>query len=135
MVGRITYQANSLLPIGRRTWFMSVLSIMGLGAAFSSLHIVAWNWEFPSLVEQTLRRVSSLAATAACVLVGALLPFMGTGGKWWQKWTVNIIVQPLWAMYMVARGVLLVQVVICMRRMPAGVYQDVNWTSYIPHAS
>lgn len=69
---------------GRRAWLGAVLSIMGLGAAISALHIAAWNWDFPTTTERILWRISSLGATAACFPVGILLPLMGTGSKWWQ---------------------------------------------------
>jgi hypothetical protein len=123
------------LLLGRRAWLLGVLFIMGIGAAFSALHITAWNWDFPTPIERNLWRMSSLGATVACILVGALLPFMGTGSEWWQRIIVIFFIMPLWGLYMCARGILLVQVIICLRRMPDGVYQSVTWTSYIPHAS
>jgi hypothetical protein len=112
-----------------------VLAIMGGGAAFSALHIAAWNWNFPTTIERSLWRISSLGATVACILVGSLLPFMGTGSKWWQRMMVIFFIMPLWGLYMIARGILLIQGFISLRSMPIEVYQDVTWTSYIPHVS
>ena len=106
---------------------------MAFGVAFSALNIAAWNWDFPSPFERTLWHVASLSATISCSAVALLLPFLGTGSKRWQYWTVILIALPLQGLFMLARAVIMVQVILSLRLMPEGVYQNVSWTSYLPH--
>jgi hypothetical protein len=108
---------------------------MAMGAAFSALHVAAWNWEFPSLAETMLWRVASLTATTACFLVAILLTMLGNGSKSWQALVVRGCAMPLWAAYMLCRAVLLIQVFLCFRAMPERIYQTVQWTVILPHFS
>jgi len=85
---------------------------MAFGVAFSALHIAAWNWDFPSPIGRTLWRVVSLSATISCSLIALMLPFMGTGIKRWQHWTVVLVVLPLQGLFMLARAVIMVQVIL-----------------------
>jgi len=121
------------LYTGRRVWLLGTWSILFVGAVFSAIHATAWNWEFPTEVERTLWRTITLFSTLICVQEAILLPFVGTGSKTWQRWTVIVWALPLWGLYMVMRAILLVQVFLSMRRMPDSVYQTVDWVAFLPH--
>ena len=103
--------------------------------AFCALHLAAWNWSFPSQVEQWLWRGAALGATSATLPVAILLPFLGTGGKTWQNRVVVGIVFPICGLYMLCRVILIVQVFLCFRAMPAAVYANVGWIYYLPRFS
>lgn len=127
-----SYSTDYFFP-GRRVWLLSILFIMGFGAIFSGIHVVAWNWEFPTPWEQTLWRIMTLSSTIICVQCAIILPFMGTGSKKWQRWVVIIWVIPAWGLYMVMRVVIICQIFLSLRRMPESVYDTVNWVEFIPH--
>ena len=108
---------------------------MGMGMAFAALHLAAWNWEFPSIVESWLWRCAALAATAACIPVAVLLPLLGVGAKPWQRYVVLGFIYPLCGLYLLSRTILMVQVFVCFRSMPKGVYNNVEWTFFLPRFS
>lgn len=108
---------------------------MGMGMAFSALHLTAWNWVFPSIVEIYLWRSAALAATAACIPVAILLPLLGVGAESWQRHVVLGFVYPLCGLYLLCRTILVVQVFLCFRAMPYGVYRTVDWTYFLPQLS
>ena len=105
---------------------------MGMGMAFSALHLAAWNWEFPSNFESHLWRSAALAATAACIPVAVLLPLLGVGAKLWQRWVVIGFIYPLCGLYLLSRTVLVVQIFVCFRSMPNDVYKNIEWTAFLP---
>lgn len=123
------------LELGRKTWLASTLSIIGIGMLFSGLHLAAWNWAFPSMVETWLWRSSALFATAACIPVAILLPFMGIGQERWQRYIVRFFFYPLAALYLMSRATLMCQTFLCFRAMPDGVYLAVQWTLFLPRLS
>lgn len=111
------------------------MSIIGIGMLFSGLHLAAWNWAFPSMVETWLWRSAALFATAACIPVAILLPVMGTGKERWQRYIVRFLFYPLAALYFLSRATLVSQVFICFRAMPNGAYLAVQWTLFLPRLS
>lgn len=108
------------------------MSILGIGMLFSALHLAAWNWAFPSMVETWLWRSAALFAPAAFLPVAILLPVMGTGKERWQRYIVILLFYPLSALYLLSRVILVAQVFLCFRAMPQGVYLAVQWTLFLP---
>ena len=108
---------------------------MGMGMAFSALHLAAWNWDFPSTPELYLWRGAALGATTVCVPVGLLLPLMGSGMHRWQRVVISTLIYPAVGVYILCRATLVIQTFLCFRSMPASVYQSVNWIYYIPNVS
>ena len=111
------------------------MTVLGMGMAFSALHLSAWNWTFPSVAEKYLWRTAALLATAAVIPTAILLPLLGTGSETWQRYVVLGINYPLVGLYLLCRAILMVQVFLCFRATPVGVYEAVNWTSFLPHVS
>ena len=136
-IGMGYYQTTDdwLTQTGHRAWLACTLSILGMGMAFSALHLSAWNWTFPSIAEKYLWRSAALIATAAVVPTAILLPLLGTGSHTWQRYIVLCFNYPLCGLYLLCRTILIVQIFLCFRAMPEGVYETVNWTSFLPHLS
>lgn len=111
------------------------MSIIGIGMLFSALHLAAWNWAFPSMVEAWLWRSVALFATVAAIPAAILLPVMGTGKEQWQRYIVRFIFHPLAALYFLSRATLVSQIFLCFRAMPNGVYQAVQWILFLPRFS
>jgi hypothetical protein len=108
-----------------------------LGSIFSAIHMLAWNWSFPTLAERTLWRIWSTGTAVSCVSIGMLLlisaqlsdkqrwppqigPFIGA-------WLVFFI-----GVYLVGRLIIIIQIA-CFRKSPAGLYKTVDWSTYLPH--
>ncbi|KAN0123013.1 hypothetical protein V8E51_001339 [Hyaloscypha variabilis] len=113
------------------------------GTLFSAFHIGAWNWEFPSPIVRTLWRTFALAATgtgpAAIFLiyfyVVILEPkFPGDPGDSVGA-AIAILSFLLALIYIISRLALMVLIFYCFSSMPAGVYETVDWTKFLPHFS
>ncbi|RHZ55761.1 uncharacterized protein CDV56_106782 [Aspergillus thermomutatus] len=120
---------------------------------FAGLHLIAWNWEFPTPMTRTMWRAFSLL-----MLTSSLLPMLAF---WLKKklgdeddedhseccaiacaiccctekgtcgfWISGVI---LFLSYVVARLGILFLVFYCFRAMPADVYSSLSWTAIFPH--
>ncbi|KAL3442414.1 hypothetical protein BJX65DRAFT_321536 [Aspergillus insuetus] len=87
--------------------------------AFSAIHLIAWNWQFPSPAVRIMWRSFSLGAI--CIpLAGIFL--------------ISIVtIMPLF--YGVCRLGLVVLIFYCFSSMPASVYEATSWHSVFPHFS
>ena len=119
------------------------------GMAFSSVHLAAWNWQFPSQLVQVLWRVSTAVALVASVfpaitpviviaiqismefVAGEVADFIATSFAGFIE--VLGIVAP--AIYVAARLTILGLSFYCFTAMPASAYAKVDWTGWIPHFS
>ena len=109
--------------------------------AFSSLHLVAWNWDFPSQPTRLLWRILSLVTTCAplMVLLTALSGRLVRWGKVLPRWLLSFGATVLFflpgVMYVIARLGLIFLVFYCFSSMPASVYKAVDWNVVLPHFS
>lgn len=62
ILGRVPNDNIPRAALGTTHWAFYIMT--GLSVAFGSLHLVAWNFEFPTYAEQILWRVASLLSTA-----------------------------------------------------------------------
>jgi hypothetical protein len=121
--------------LGSMLWEVAVW--FGCVAAFAAIHILAWNYAFPSTIEKWLWRMCSLF----CIVFGWMMPSdMGT------YWVVNSFKQkklPSTAFrvnyslvcgffYMLARLYLISEAFLIFRKAPESVYETVHWPLYIP---
>ncbi|KAN0072100.1 hypothetical protein V8E54_009829 [Elaphomyces granulatus] len=114
----------------------------GITGIFGACHLIGWDFLYPSSVEQLLWRISSTFCVAIPFLL-ALLVYTDRGqddedfGIFTLVWSVRYLVRmsllSLAFLHTLARVYLLVAVFISLRSVPAGVYQTVNWSLYIPH--
>ncbi|TFK59411.1 hypothetical protein BDN72DRAFT_865170 [Pluteus cervinus] len=120
-----------------------------IGMIFAGIHFIAWNSNFPTHVELLLWRSSSLVVLVIPFLVGLLGIILGDwdfnpkGNRGFGKWgaVATAILKPIqWVLYILgpilyilARVSLIVQAFISLRDLQPKVFQNVSWTSYIPH--
>jgi hypothetical protein len=125
--------------------------LVGPSTIHSIIHLLGWNFVFPTRVEQYLWRGASLVLTSGLLLSVAgenLLRAMGFQG---QPSLIWIWVQPehkqegmknriidIWGAFItfsmvVARLCIIGEVLASLRALPEDVYQTVNWTGFIPH--
>lgn len=118
---------------------------------YGSIFLFAWNFEFPTIIEMRLWRVSSIIVISEGTLVpliwGINISFMSTklaakirtkNHKARRRSTLFDAVKVflLAAVGMVwtsARWYITVESVISLRRVPMGTYETVSWTDHIPH--
>jgi hypothetical protein len=111
--------------------------------AFSSIHLIAWNWDFPSPVIRILWRSFSLGATCLpLVTVAGLAPILFLGykftksdGKDFVHWVALIVFAAMGLVYCACRLSLIVLIFYCFSAMPASVYEASSWQSVFPHFS
>lgn len=125
----------------RSSGIIAALAFFTFGAIFSAIHFAAWNWVFPRPVFQTLWQSFCSAA-----LGSTLLPLVLA-----SSWSIMIIkkypipsrsdylyfaiLMGAFFINLIARLALIVLTFYCFTSMPASVYQDLDWTQFLPHFS
>jgi hypothetical protein len=105
--------------------------VAGLVAvAFGAIHCIAWSFEFPSRTEQLLWRSSTIVIIGVPTFYVLLWRFSGLRLPQRLLNATNIIPACL---YVLARVALLVLAIVSLRSPPAGTYEAINWTTFIPH--
>jgi hypothetical protein len=127
-------------------WFNATLLFLSaglLGTMVCGLHCAAWNFSFPSPVEQKLWRVCSVVATVSiplqALIILTLLVYVSffdeMGGRF--KYILECCMCPFVHLpiiaHMIARTTLIALVFICLRSVPVEVYQNVRWSAFIPY--
>ncbi|KIJ08299.1 hypothetical protein PAXINDRAFT_89053 [Paxillus involutus ATCC 200175] len=107
------------------TWAFLIFWII-----FGALHLIAWNFQFPSQAEKIIWRVASLTLVVApciilpgCKIIGTEYFIDPSGVVFWSMLFIGIV----------ARFALLVVMLASLRDLPASAYETVSWTSYVPH--
>ncbi|KIK64250.1 hypothetical protein GYMLUDRAFT_161867 [Collybiopsis luxurians FD-317 M1] len=110
-------------------YFGSTTSEMLIGTLFGSIHCAAWAFHFPSKLEGDLWRAMSLCITAAplAMIVGIIPAFIG---RYRYLTRINPL---LFVVYILARLTILVMAFVLLRDLPEGAFQEIQWTTYIPH--
>ena len=142
--GRMPFLAF-MNPEGRTTTRMSdiiALSFAAVGAAFCAVHIIAWDFRFPTHAEKVIWRSSSVTAAGLCLLIFVTVQlriridgYRIGGGKagrfhvWTDISTFVMLVLPI--LYLLVRLLLIVQIFLCLRSMSDSVYDTVDWTRYL----
>ncbi|KIK51331.1 hypothetical protein GYMLUDRAFT_234210 [Collybiopsis luxurians FD-317 M1] len=111
---------------------------------FGAIHCAAWVFAFPSAIEQTLWRISSIIVSCAPIIliIGIwIAPAVSKVFKWLVfDWMIDVfecmvmftgIVIMLG--YIAARFTLAVLSVLTLRNLPPEAYQTVDWTAFVPH--
>lgn len=118
---------------------------------YGAIHTTAWNFEFPTHAEQLLWRVASLVMSASMLyfwivgnrkfylLLGYIMPskrkaMEKVSNERRQVSPIQIALSVFGViLYLAARICLIVQALISLRALPAGVFEIVRWSQYIPH--
>lgn len=113
-------------------------------ASFSLLHLLAWNFDFPTRSEQLLWRWTCISMGIilgiGCFVEAASIVFDGytTSGLtnlngYKLRWPTNILFFLPGFLYMSARLIVIVEVVISLRLLPDGCFEVVQWSQLLPH--
>lgn len=107
---------------------------------FGAIHCIAWSFSFPTSIEQELWHISSVAILGLPVWFFTLFICAAMEGfaEWlsFPDWLIAFLtfLQPCTAvLYIIARLVLLTLAFTPLRALPAGAYETVAWTNFIPH--
>jgi hypothetical protein len=122
------------------------------GAIFGGIHLIGWNFTYPTLIEQMVWRVSALLITVIpsylifCEHLARYswgfephtpeaqqLEIRGFGPK--LVLFLVLIALFLIIVYVFARLTLVVQSFVLMRKQPASAFCSVDWTLFFPHLS
>lgn len=104
------------------------------GKLFSAFHILAWNWEFPSIPVRMIWRVFAVTATGANPVIFFLLVLYVPHKARDRLDTIVIcFMYLLFLLYSIARVGLVVLIFYCLSSMPVDVYKTVEWTKFLPH--
>ena len=98
----------------------SILILM----VFGGVHCAAWNLPFPTLAEGVMWKVASILVM---VLPLAMVFLAGSSGFWVWVLYLELFIHCLGRVYLLVEGFL------AFRAAPIGVYEVVQWASYIPH--
>ena len=138
---------DSIMAVRLPTKMVVLLLVPSL--IHSSIHLAGWNHHFPTHTELILWRVCViLLAAMSSISVGAvrLLGITGYKGRYNLLWVwVNANADPrsrgVWDyvlatstfLLILARLILIAQVCVSLRKLPADAFVDVDWANYIPH--
>ena len=107
------------------------------GAIFGGIHLIGWNFTYPTLIERTLWRVSALVITIIptyVVLTEQLLRYIhrrGLGRRF--EPFLALVGLFLLIVYIFARLSLLAQSFVLLRSQPDSVFFPVDWVAFFPH--
>lgn len=153
-------QASVLhIKIGTGSKFLATHAVSVIGMLFGAIHLIAWNFHFPTPYERTLWRVFSIITTAtpAVLSIRAFLGHYLLG--WWMSnrlsqdrlsrvappneiltW-LGLLLLPLtmWLtyflvpMYVISRFGLLLQSLVALRNLESEAKFQVQWIDLLPH--
>lgn len=111
-------------------------------SVFGGIHCIAWNFVFPTKVEQLLWRISAISVTA----LGTLMLFMvevtfrlqaqsrlEAPSRFEVSWRIGALNSLFIFLYVIIRSYMIVEIFIGLRMLPVGVYQGIDWISFVPY--
>ncbi|KAF5356516.1 hypothetical protein D9757_013527 [Collybiopsis confluens] len=110
---------------------------MFIGTLFGSVHCAAWEFTFPSKLEQTLWRIMSLCITVIPMIIAiAIVIRTATTLLLWKsnrQFILFGIKRLMFPLYILARLIVLVMAFVLLRDLPDAAFEVVQWTTFIPH--
>jgi hypothetical protein len=136
----------------RHIWLLnkplqSLLDIIHRGV-YAGIHGTAWNFSFPTPIEQKLRRIANATATVLPVVLLGLTAVLEKSDihrefkifnkvfdalKLERRDTCSVYVWPVSCVSLGAKTYLMLALFINLRSVPQSIYQTVNWLAYLPH--
>jgi hypothetical protein len=115
---------------------------------YCAIHLVAWNFTFPTSIEKLAWRTGALVQVSATTLFQlAIWPgcyigkfFLGAEREFTVQqalacslWPQKTLIIPIVVLYFVSRAYIIVEGFLSLRRQPEIVYQLVDWWALVPH--
>ncbi|KAI1733761.1 hypothetical protein F4680DRAFT_379272 [Xylaria scruposa] len=142
---------DAILPTRLPPNVLAMLVIPSL--IHSGIHLLGWNFAYPSSIEQLLWRISAvILASVSAVSVGMvrILATLGYRGRFNLAWVwINVQreeprnrkLPKSWDIFLglcilslvAARSYIIIEAIISLRNLPASVYTAVSWTDFLPH--
>lgn len=108
------------------------------------MQLIAWDFDFPTEAEKYLWRYTCLKGlvvlatgcfleAAAIVASRYTLSGMQTFNNYKTRWPWCLLFLGAGVMYLMARVVVIVEVMISLRALPESCFETVQWTSILPH--
>ena len=121
-----------------------VLTVAIPTASFSLLHLIGWNFTFPTREEQLLWRwtcismgivlgIGCFAEALSIVVDGYTTSSLTNLGGYKLRWPSNLLFFIPGFLYFSARLIVIVEIVISLRRLPPGCFAVVQWSQLLPH--
>ncbi|KAL8791243.1 MAG: hypothetical protein Q9213_000200 [Squamulea squamosa] len=150
--GHITTFKNTSRMGPKRVSVIDITVLSVITATYVTIHIIGWNFTFPTPTEQILWRVASLVLLGSPFSYGVLfllvtsqlsifcrlfrVPQTNTATQLFER--MHTILQYLIAAgwvgtYGIARLYIIVEAFVGLRALPAGVFQGVEWSNFFPH--
>ncbi|KDQ59774.1 hypothetical protein JAAARDRAFT_126716 [Jaapia argillacea MUCL 33604] len=136
-----TFYDGDLNPKEQRNFQTFILPTIAI--TFGAVHCMAWQYNFPSHVEQMLWRMAAVAITCSPIVMTVVSGWAHSSG---QRMSLNFDKnEPFWfkvfmifallvfVFYLVSRITLLTIAFSSLRSLPSGAFEVISWTSYIPH--
>ncbi|KAF8142079.1 hypothetical protein EV363DRAFT_1443990 [Boletus edulis] len=119
------------------------LALVSCGAAWmilGGLHLIAWNFDFPTETEKVLWRVASLTLAAGPLVILGLILIFGIAENL-KLCSFDDCLDKVGVLTMgsvgiltiVSRLLLVALMLASLRALPCSAHQTVSWTAYIPH--
>jgi hypothetical protein len=150
--GPITSFRNSARMAPREMRVVDFVVIGIITLTYISVHLIGWNFVFPTTVERNLWRSATLILSGSAVsymllfllLTWQLPAFRRLFGVSRANTAVEVFdLLPWWLQYLVAaswvgsygtaRLYLIVEAFISLRALPLAAYETVNWSNFLPH--
>ena len=112
-----------------------------IGMTFSAIHLIAWNFLFPSRIEKIIWRVASATTTVMAVNVLLSIIIYMIRAHYIRDSTffssfcdfIGMSVYFQFPLYFLMRLALMVEALISLRNLSSGAFAVVEWTLFIPH--
>jgi hypothetical protein len=117
--------------------FPTSLLFITVGTVMSSLHLAAWNWDFPSSTIRIIWRVFSVAATCGfpALYFGVITIHLIRYDNEFLNSFLLVLLLSNFPTYIISRLVLIFLAIYCFSSMPAAVYETTGWNTIFPHFS
>ena len=138
---------DAILCSGLPARLLAALAIPSM--IHSAIHLLGWNFQYPSEVERTLWRaatLSLLSVSGVSVGVVRILAVVGYKGQYnmtilWVNRRRESSALALWDCFLIfctaglvlVRGYVIVEALMSFRCLPKDVYRDLDWPDFIPH--
>jgi len=115
---------------------------------YNGINLLAWRWYFPSNFEKIAWRVCAaiicgnfMICTISAILMGHLYYFVSTRvfkdpPRAFYRVTIRIGDILFWIMilpWVAAKVFIFIESLISLRKLPANIYEEASWTSFLPH--